>query len=161
MPGHARACRDMSPRRVLQTRPQRRAGNQADQSGADTKPSPSNQELTRSPWTPITPEPAFSSLYGSPAGAIKPFPTLADSADSLYPADSPCFADPPRFLAYPPPGVLPESDRPIKGPEQRSIGVVPSSRGVSYSFVSSCSTLRIVSFLRTVDCGSCLRRQLC
>ena len=39
------------------------------------KPSPSNQEPTRSPWTPITAEPAFSSLYGGPAGAIKPFPT--------------------------------------------------------------------------------------
>ena len=100
------------------------------------KPSPSNQELTRSPWTPITAEPAFSSLYGSPSRAIKHFPTLSDStdspADSLYPADSLCFADPPRFLAYPPPGVLPESDRPIKGPDQRSIGVAPSSRGVSY-----------------------------
>ena len=113
-------------------KPRRRAGNQADQSGANTKPSPSNQELTRSPWTPITAEPAFSSLYGRPAQAIKPFPTLTDSADSLYPADSLCFADPPRFLAYPPPGVLPESDRPIKGPDQRSIGVAPSSRGVSY-----------------------------
>ena len=39
------------------------------------KPSPSNQELTQSPWTPITAEPAFSSLYGSLARAIKPFPT--------------------------------------------------------------------------------------
>ena len=131
------ACPGMSghvPAEGAADKPRRRAGNQADQSGADTKPSPSNQELTRSPWTPITPEPAFSSLYGSPAGAIKPFPTLADSADSLYPADSPCFADPPRFLAYPPPGVLPESDHPIKGPDQRSIGVAPSSHGVSYTF---------------------------
>ena len=120
--------------------PRRRAGNQADhqadQSEADTKPSPSNQELTRSPWTPITAEPAFSSLYGSPSRAVKHFPTLSDStdspADSLYPADSLCFADPPRSLAYPPPGVLPESDCPIKGPDQWSIGVAPSSRGVSY-----------------------------
>ena len=118
--------------------PRRRPGNQADQSGADTKSSPSNQEPTQSPWTPITAEPAFSSLYGRPGRAIKPFPTLTDSADSFSPADSPadslCFADPPRSLAYPPPGVLPESDPPIKGPEQRSIGVVPSSRGVSYTF---------------------------
>ena len=120
MPGHARACRDMSWPRVLQTRPR---------DGPATKPT--NQEPTRSPWTPITAEPAFSSLYGRPAQAIKPFPTLTDS---LYPADSLCFADPPRFLAYPPPGVLPESDRPIKGPDQRSIGVAPSSHGVSYTF---------------------------
>ena len=111
-------------------KPQRRAGNQADQSGADTKPSPTNQELTRSPWTPITAEPAFSALYGRPGRAIKPFPTLTDS---LYPADSLCFADPLAPLLTRPPGVLPESDHPIKGPEQRSIGVVPSSRSVSYS----------------------------
>ena len=52
-------------------KPRRRAGNQADQSGADTKPSPSNQELTRSPWTPITAEPAFSSLYGRPGPGYK------------------------------------------------------------------------------------------
>ena len=121
-------------------KPQKRPGKQANQSGADTKPSPSNQELTRSLWTPITAEPAFSSLYGSPAQRIKPFPTLTDSADSLYPtdslysADSLRFADPPRSLASPPPGVLPESNRPIKGPVQRSIGVAPSSRGVSYKY---------------------------
>ena len=98
-------------------KPRRRPSNQADQSGAVTKPSPSNQELTRSPWTPITAEPTFSSLYGRPSRAIKPFPTLTDSedsltpADSLYPADSLCFADPsslpclclPAPLAYPPP----------------------------------------------------------
>ena len=99
------------------------------------KPSPSNQELTRSPWTPITAEPAFSSLYGSPSLGYKTLPHpshLTDSADSLYPADSLCFADPPHFLAYPPPGVLPKSDRPIKGPDQRSIGAAPSSHGVSY-----------------------------
>ena len=41
------------------------------------KPSPSNQELTRSPWTPITAEPAFSSLYGSPRLGYKtPSPPL-------------------------------------------------------------------------------------
>ena len=131
MPGHARACRDMSRQRAAD-KPRRRADIQAVQSGADTEPSLFNQEPTRSPWTPITAEPAFSSLYGSPARAIKPFPTLADSADSLSPADSLCLADPPRFLAHPPPGVLPESDRPIKGPDQRSIGVALSSRGVSY-----------------------------
>ena len=82
--------------------------------------------------------PRFLPYMGALARAIKPLPHpshLADSfspTDSLYPADSLCFADPPRFLAYPPPGVLPESDRPIKGPDQRSIGVAPSSRGVSY-----------------------------
>ena len=134
---HAWACRDMSQQRATD-KPQRRANIQAVQSGADTEPSPSNQELTRSPWTPITAEPAFSSLYGRPGPGYKtlprphrlrrlPFPP----ADS--PADSLCFADPPRSPAYPPPGVLPESDRPIKGPEQRSIGVVPSSCGVSYT----------------------------
>ena len=138
MPGHV-------PAEGAADTPRRRAGNQADQSGADTKPSPSNQELTRSPWTPITAEPAFSSLYGRPSPGYKTLPhpsPLADSfspADSLYLADSLCFADPPRFLAYPPPGVLPESDRPIKGPDQRSIGVAPSSRSVSYS---NCFTKR-------------------
>ena len=104
--GQGQACRGHAPAEGAADKPRKWAGNQADQSGADTKPSPSNQEPTRSPWTPITTEPAFSSLYGRP----------------------PC-----RF-AYPPPGVLPESDRPIKGPEQRSIGVVPSSCGVSYSY---------------------------
>ena len=125
---HAWACPGMSghvPAQSAADTPRRRASNQADQSGADRKPSPSNQELTRSHWTPITAEPEFSSLYGSPAGAIKPFPTLAHSL---------CFADTPRFLGYPPPGVLPESDRPIKGPDQQSIGVAPSSRDVSYSY---------------------------
>ena len=138
MPGHARACRDMSQPRVLQTRP----GD-----GPATKPT--NQEPTQSPRRPIRNRhralghqsplsPRFLPYMGGPARAIKPFPTLTDSTDSFSPADSPadslCFADPPRSLAYPPPGVLPESDPPIKGPEQRSIGVVPSSRGVSYTF---------------------------
>ena len=50
-----------------------------------------------------------------------------------YLADSLCFADPLRFLAHLPPGVLPESDCPIKGPDQWSIGVALSSRGVSYT----------------------------
>ena len=122
MPGHAGTC----PGREPQTSP-----------GGGPTTKPSNQEPTRSPWTPITAEPAFSSLYGSPSPAIKHFPTLSDStdspADSLYPADSLCFADPPRSLAYPPPGVLPESDRPIKGPDQRSIGVALSSRSASYT----------------------------
>ena len=127
--GQGQACRDMSQQRALQTSPRNGPANK-----------PTNQELTRSLWTPITAEPAFSSLYGSPAQRIKPFPTLTDSADSLYPtdslysADSLRFADPPRSLASPPPGVLPESNRPIKGPVQRSIGVAPSSRGVSYKY---------------------------
>ena len=60
MPGHVRTC----PGREPQTSP-----------GGGPTSKPSNQELTRSPRTPITAEPAFSSLYGSPAGAIKPFPT--------------------------------------------------------------------------------------
>ena len=131
---HAWACPDMlghAPAEGAADTPRRRAGNQANQSGADTKLSPSNQELTWSPWTPNTAEPAFSSLYGSPAQRIKPFPTLTDSADSLR------FADPPRSLASPPPGVLPESNRPIKGPVQRSVGVAPSSRGVSYKSFSA------------------------
>ena len=110
--------------------------------GPTTKPS--NQEPTRSPRCPIRSRHRalghqsplsrrFLPYMGGPARTIKPFPTLTDSADSLYPADSLCFADPPRFLAYPPPGVLLESDHPIKGPDQRSIGVAPSSRGVSYT----------------------------
>ena len=60
MPGHVGTC----PGREPQTSPR---------GGPTTKPS--NQEPTRSPWTPITAEPTFSSLYGSPARAIKPFPT--------------------------------------------------------------------------------------
>ena len=135
----AEACRDMSQQRALQTSP----GD-----GPATKPT--NQEPTQSPRRPIRNRhralghqsplsPHFLPSMGGPARTIKPFPTLADSADSLdpadsftpadslYPADSLCFADPPCSLAYPPPGVLPESDCPIKGPEQRSIGVVPSS----------------------------------
>ena len=131
------ACPGMSghvPAEGAADKPRRRAGNQADQSGADTKPSPSNQELTRSPWTPITAEPAFSSLYGRPGPGYKTLPRPHRLRRLLFPpADSLCFADPPRSPAYPPPGVLPESDRPIKGPEQRSIGVVPSSCGVSYT----------------------------
>ena len=62
MPGHVGTC----PGRGHCRQAPETAGNQADQSGADTKPSPSNQELTRRPWTPITAEPAFSSLYGRP-----------------------------------------------------------------------------------------------
>ena len=124
--GQGQACRDMSQQRALQTSPRNGPANK-----------PTNQELTRSLWTPITAEPAFSSLYGSPAQRIKPFPTLTDSADSLR------FADPPRSLASPPPGVLPESNRPIKGPEQQSIGVVPSSRGVSYTLL--CTAICIAS----------------
>ena len=142
---HAWACPDMlghAPAEGAADTPRRRAGNQANQSGADTKPSPSNQELTWSPWTPNTAEPAFSSLYGSPGLGYKTLPhssPLADSfppADSLYPADALCFAEPPHFRAYLPPGVLPESDRPIKGPDQRSIGVAPSSRSISYSYIA-------------------------
>ena len=96
MPGHVGTC----PGREPQTSP-----------GGGPTTKLSNQEPTRSPWTPITAEPAFSSLYGSPTRAIKSlphpsyladsFPPPADSycpADSLYPADSLCFADPPSSL---------------------------------------------------------------
>ena len=38
------------------------------------KPSLSNQELTWSPWTPITTEPAFSSLYGRSGPGYKTLP---------------------------------------------------------------------------------------
>ena len=63
---HARACPGMPgcPGREPQTSP-----------GGGPTTMPSNQEPTRSPWPPITAEPTFSSLYGSPAWAIKPFPT--------------------------------------------------------------------------------------
>ena len=112
--GQGQACRDMSRQRALQTSP----GD-----GPATKPT--NQEPTRSPRRPIRNQhralghqsplsPRFLPYMGGPARAIKPFPTLTDSTDSFSPADSPadslCFADPPRSLAYPPPGVLPESD---------------------------------------------------
>ena len=126
--GQGQACRDMSRQRALQTHP----GD-----GPATKPT--NQEPTRSPRRPIRNRhralghqsplsPRFLPYMGGLARTIKPFPTLTDSADSLYSADSP------RSLASPPPGVLPESNRPIKGPVQRSIGVAPSSRGVSYKY---------------------------
>ena len=116
----------MSPRRVLQTRPQR-TGRQP------SRPIRSRHEaLGHQP--PLSPH--FLPYMGGPARAIKPFPALTDSTDSFSPADSPadslCFTDPPHSLAYPPPGVLPESDCPIKGLDQRSVGVAPSSRGVSY-----------------------------
>ena len=129
-------------------KPRRRAGNQADQSGADTKPSPSNQELTRSPWTPITAEPAFSSLYGRSGPGYKTLPRPHRLCRLPFPPQTPPqtpFASqtPPRSPAYPPPGVLPESNRPIKGPEQQSIGVVPSSRGVSYTLL--CTAICIAS----------------
>ena len=150
MPGHAWACRDMSRQRALQTSPGDRPATK-----------PTNQEPTRSPRRPIRNRhralgqqsplsPHFLPYMGGPARTIKPFPTLTDFADSVYPADSLCFADPPRFLAYPPPGVLPESDRPIKGPDQRSIGVAPSSRGVSYNNIQL-KTSRGVLFLPASD----------
>ena len=110
---HVEACPGMSghvPAEGAADKPRRRAGNQADQSGADTKPSPSNQELTRSPWTPITTEPAFSSLYGSPGPGYKTLPhpsPLADSfspADSLYPCRLPLLRRPPSLPCLPAPG---------------------------------------------------------
>ena len=132
---HAWACPGMSGRAPAESAadtPWRRAGNQADQSGADTKPSPSNQELTRSPWTPITAEPAFSSLYGRPGPDYKTLPYPHRLRRLPLPRRLPLLRRPPSLPCLPAPGVLPESDRPIKGPDQRSIGVAPSSRGVSY-----------------------------
>ena len=119
MPGHVGTC------------PGRGRCRQAPETGRQpSRPIRSRHEaLGHQP--PLSPR--FLPYMGGPAWAIKPFPTLTDFADSLYPADSLCFADPPRSLAYPPPGVLPESDCPIKGPDQWSIGVAPSSRGVSYT----------------------------
>ena len=135
------ACPGMSghvPAEGAADKPRRRAGNQADQSGADTKPSPSNQELTRSPWTPITAEPAFSSLYGRPGPGYKTLPhphrlrRLPRPRRLPLPCRLPLLCRPP-LASLLTPGVLPESDRPIKGPDQRCIGVAPSSCGVSYS----------------------------
>ena len=140
MPGHARACRDMSQPRVLQTRP----GD-----GPATKPT--NQEPTQSPCRPIRSRhgalghqsplsPRFLPYMGGPARAIKPLPHpshLADSfspADSLYPCRLPLLRRPPSLPCLPAPGSSARERPPIKGPEQRSIGVVPSSRGVSYTF---------------------------
>ena len=130
----AEACRDMSQQRALQTSP----GD-----GPATKPT--NQEPTQSPRRPIRNRhralghqsplsPRFLPYMGGPARTIKPFPTLTDSADSFHPRRLPLLRrPPPSSLAYPPPGVLPESDHPIKGPDQWSIGVAPSSRSVSYN----------------------------
>ena len=89
------ACLGMSghvPAESTADTPRRRAGNQADQSGADMKPSPSNQELTRSPWTPITAEPAFSSLYGSPSPGYKtpsPPPHTSQTPQTPFPPQTP------------------------------------------------------------------------
>ena len=71
------------------------------------KPSPSNQELTQSPWTPITAEPAFSSLYESPGPGYKtPSPPLTPRRLRRLPLPRrlPLLRRPPtpRFLAYPP-----------------------------------------------------------
>ena len=85
MPGHARACRDMSRQRVLQTRP----GD-----GPATKPT--NQEPTRSPRHPIRSwhgalghqsplSPRFLPYMGAPARAIKPFPTHHTSQTPFTP----------------------------------------------------------------------------
>ena len=137
--GQGQACRNMSQQRALQTSP----GD-----GPATKPT--NQEPTQSPRRPIRNRhgalghqsplsPRFLPYMGGPARAIKPLPHpshLADSfspADSLYPCRLPLLRRPPSLPCLPAPGVLPESDRPIKGPDQRSIGVAPSSRDVSYS----------------------------
>lgn len=78
----------------------------------DLKPSTSNQELW-SPWTPITAEPAFlRHPLGAPWQDYKtPSPSLHRlhyPADSFYPADFLCFADPPSLLLTRP-GVLPEA----------------------------------------------------
>ena len=115
MPGHAPACRDMFRQRAAD-KPRRQADIQAVQSGADTEPLDTNHRWAR----------VFFLIWETGQG----YKTLPHTS---YLADSLCFTDPPRFLAHPPPGVLPESDRPIKGPDQRSIGVALSSRGLSYN----------------------------
>ena len=102
--GQGQACRDMSRQRALQTSPGDRPATK-----------PTNQEPTRSPRRPIRNRhgalghqsplsPCFLPYMGAPARAIKSFPTLTDSADSLYPADSLCFADPPSLPCLPAPG---------------------------------------------------------
>ena len=130
MPGHVGTCpgRECC-RHALETgrQPSRpiRSRHEAltDQSGADTKPSPSNQELTRSPWTPITAEPAFSSLYGRPSPGYKtlprphrlcrlPFPPQTP----FTPADSLCFADPASLPCLPAPGSSARERPPNKRP---------------------------------------------
>ena len=136
---HAWACPGMSrhvPAEGAADTPRRRAGNQADQSGADTKPSPSNQELTRSPWTPITAEPAFSSLYESPGPGYKtPSPPLTPRRLRRLPLPRrlPLLRRPPSLPCLPTPGSSAREQPRNKGSDQRSIEGALSSRGVSYS----------------------------
>ena len=123
MPGHVGTC----PSREPQTSPR---------GGPTSKLS--NQEPTQSPHHPIRSwhgalghQSLLSPCFLPYMGARRGYKTLPHSS---YLADSLCFADPLGFLAHPPLGVLPESDRPIKGPDKRSIGVALSSHGISYSW---------------------------
>ena len=85
--GHVGAC----PGKVPQTSP-----------GGGPTTKQSNQVPTRSPWTPTTAVARAFYLIWEPGPGYKTFPHPSYLADSLC------------FLAHPPPGVLPESDRPIK-----------------------------------------------
>ena len=113
------ACPGMSghvPAEGAADKPRRRAGNQADQSGADTKPSPSNQEPTRSPWTPITAEPAFSSLYGSPGQGYKTLPHPRRLRRLPLPCRLPLLRRPPSLPCSPAPGSSAREGQPNKRP---------------------------------------------
>ena len=79
---------------------------------------PSNQEADAEPLD--TAETCAFFLIWEAGRSYKAFPHPSHLADSLC------------LLAHPPPGVLPESDRPIKGPDQQSTGVALSSCGISY-----------------------------
>ena len=123
MPGHVGMCpgRECC-RHALETgrQPSRpiRSRHEAltDQSGADTKPSPSNQELTRSPWTPITAEPAFSSLYGSPGSGYKTLPHPRRLHRLPLPLRLPLLRRPPSLPCLPAPGSSARERPPNKRP---------------------------------------------
>ena len=85
MPGHVGTC------------PGRGHCRQAPETGRQpSRPIRSRHEaLGHQP--PLSPR--FLPYMGGPAWAIKPFPTLTDFADSLYPADSLCFADRPPLAS--------------------------------------------------------------
>ena len=79
------------PQKSAADKSRRWADNQAVQSGADTEPLDTNHRRARAFFLIWEPGPGYKTL---------PHPSYL--ADSL------------RFLAHPPLGVLPESDRPIK-----------------------------------------------
>lgn len=124
--GRGQACPGMSghvPVEGAADKPRRWAGNQANQSGADMKPPPSNQELTRSPWTPITAEPAFSSLYGRPGPDYKtPSPPLTPRRLRRFPLPHrlPLLRRPPPTPALLPCLPAPGSSARERPPNKRS-----------------------------------------